>query len=148
MNFTIGLIKTNMWSSHTTMSECVWDNFFSFLIWSSIMSYFHFTCSQQKKNIFFLILYSISPLKWITSTWSCLYSFHKKRNNFTFYFLDLIEGHQMYKVITSLWSKPTSSNKTHLLSSDSPIDEASWVFVSDMGKHILGSFFFVYHLTF
>jgi hypothetical protein len=56
----------------------------------------------------------------------------------------------MYKVITSLWSKPTSSNKTHLLSSsDSPIDEASWVFVSDMGKYILGSFFcFVYNLTF
>jgi hypothetical protein len=54
----------------------------------------------------------------------------------------------MYKVITSLWSKPTSSNKTHLLSSDSPIDETSWVFVSDMGKHILGSFIFVYNLTF
>ncbi len=79
-----------------------------------------------------------------------MYSFDTKKKNFIFYFLALIEGHQMYKVITSLWSKPTSSNKTHLLSSsDSPIDEASWVFVSDMGKYILGSFFcFVYNLTF
>ncbi|CAF1412179.1 unnamed protein product [Rotaria sordida] len=36
----------------------------------------------------------------------------------------------MYKAITSLWSKPTSSNKIQL-SSDVPVDEDSWVFVSD-----------------
>ncbi|CAF1204180.1 unnamed protein product [Rotaria sp. Silwood1] len=36
----------------------------------------------------------------------------------------------MYKAITSFWSKPTSSTKTQL-SSDKPIDEDSWVFVSD-----------------
>ncbi|CAF2895864.1 unnamed protein product [Rotaria sp. Silwood2] len=36
----------------------------------------------------------------------------------------------MYKAITSLWSKSTTSNKTQL-SSDVLIDEDSWVFVSD-----------------
>jgi hypothetical protein len=41
----------------------------------------------------------------------------------------------MYKVITSLWAKSSSRNKTQL-SSDAFIDEDSWVFVSDNGKEI------------
>ncbi|CAF0904735.1 unnamed protein product [Adineta steineri] len=36
----------------------------------------------------------------------------------------------MYKVITSLWSKPKSSSKAHY-SPNSKVDEDSWVFVSD-----------------
>jgi hypothetical protein len=42
----------------------------------------------------------------------------------------------MYKVFTSLWSKPppppsTSTNNKTRLSSDTSIDEDGWVFVSD-----------------
>jgi hypothetical protein len=41
----------------------------------------------------------------------------------------------MYKVITSFWSKsPTSSTNKTQLSSETFIDEDSWVFVSDAGK--------------
>lgn len=38
----------------------------------------------------------------------------------------------MYKAITSLWSKPTSSKKGEV-QKDVPIDEDAWVFVSDTG---------------
>jgi hypothetical protein len=38
----------------------------------------------------------------------------------------------MYKVFTSLWSKPaTSTNNKNRFSSDSTIDEDGWILVSD-----------------
>jgi hypothetical protein len=44
----------------------------------------------------------------------------------------------MYKVFTSLWSKPPSSssinNKSSSSNSDATIDEDGWVLVSDTGS--------------
>ncbi len=80
-----------------------------------------------------------------TSTWFdlvCTIYFFSSLDFFwkEFFFL-LIQGHRMYKVFTSFWSKPSSSSTTSNnnkleLASDTFIDEDGWVLVSDTGSFL------------